>query len=111
VQLGVLFMQMAPIALSLAVVDLMVAAIRWPGVLLIAACAAALFSAIRSSAVALLLSRRAPLACMRAFRAAACMSTCLAAVAPLRCLRCMHACLHACVLGEPHAGHRHSLLP
>ena len=57
VQLGVLFMQMAPIALSLAVVDLMVAAIRWPGVLLIAACAAAVFSAIRASAVALLLSR------------------------------------------------------
>lgn len=30
---------------------------RWPGVLLIAACAAALFSVIRSGAVAILLSR------------------------------------------------------
>ena len=30
VQLGILFMQMAPIALSLAIVDLMVAAIRCP---------------------------------------------------------------------------------
>ena len=30
---------------------------RWPGVLLIAACAAAVFSIIRSGAVAILLSR------------------------------------------------------
>ncbi|KAK9908933.1 hypothetical protein WJX75_004909 [Coccomyxa subellipsoidea] len=57
VQLGILFMQMAPIAFCLAVVDLMVAAIRWPGVMLFAAIATAAFSVIRTGAVAFLLSR------------------------------------------------------
>ncbi|EIE25245.1 hypothetical protein COCSUDRAFT_40552 [Coccomyxa subellipsoidea C-169] len=57
VQLGILFMQMAPIAFCLAVVDLMVAAIRWPGVMLFAAIATAAFSVIRTGAVAYLLSR------------------------------------------------------
>ena len=49
--------QLRPSARSLAVVDLMVAAVRWPGVLLIAACVAAVSSAVRACAVALLLSR------------------------------------------------------
>ncbi|CAL8461769.1 g1300 [Coccomyxa elongata] len=57
VQLGILFMQMAPIAFCLAVVDLMVAAIRWPGVMLFAAVATAVFSVVRTGAVAFLLSR------------------------------------------------------
>ncbi|CAK0749083.1 hypothetical protein CVIRNUC_001883 [Coccomyxa viridis] len=57
IQLGVVFMQMAPIAFSLAVVDLMVAAIRWPGVMLIAACFAAASSIVRTAGVSLLLSR------------------------------------------------------
>lgn len=92
-QLGIVFMQMAPIAFALAVVDLMVAAIRyvprcsqqnpvrflqiiplptylltgllpasvvpirWPGVMVLAAVAAAVVSVIRAGAVTLLLSR------------------------------------------------------
>jgi len=59
-QLGLIFMQMGAVSFSVAIVDLMTAAVRWPGVALVIAVGVAGVSVLRILALFVLVSRCAP---------------------------------------------------
>ena len=59
-QLGLIFMQMGAVSFSVAIVDLMTAAVRWPGVALVIAVGVAGVSVLRILALFVLVSRWAP---------------------------------------------------
>jgi len=56
-QLGLIFMQMGAVSFSVAIVDLMTAAVRWPGVALVIAVGVAGVSVLRILALFVLVSR------------------------------------------------------
>ena len=56
-QLGLIFMQMGAVSFSVAIVDLLTAAVRWPGVALVVAVGVAGVSVVRVLALAVLVTR------------------------------------------------------
>ena len=56
-QLGLIFMQMGAVSFSVAIVDLLTAAVRWPGVALVVAVGVAGVSVVRMLALAVLVTR------------------------------------------------------
>ena len=56
-QLGLIFMQMGAVSFSVAIVDLLTAAVRWPGVALVVAIGVAGVSVVRMLALAVLVTR------------------------------------------------------
>lgn len=56
-QLGLIFMQMGAVSFSVAIVDLLTAAVRWPGVALVIAVCVAGVSVLRMLALAVLVTR------------------------------------------------------
>ena len=59
-QLGLIFMQMGAVSFSVAIVDLLTAAVRWPGVALVVAVGVAGVSVVRVLALAVLVTRCPP---------------------------------------------------
>ena len=59
-QLGLIFMQMGVVSFSVAIVDLLTAAVRWPGVALVIAVCVAGVSVLRMLALAILVTRYSP---------------------------------------------------